>query len=61
MKRYIANIITSCRILFSIFMLFVLPFTLLYIELKYRAVLVCTLATFAAIQEGHYIRTGIEV
>lgn len=61
MKRYIANIITSCRILFSIFMLFVLPFTLLYIELKYSAVLVCTLATFAAIQEGHYIRTGIEV
>ena len=43
------------------FLLFVLPFTRLYIELKYSAVLVCTLATFAAIQEGHYIRTGIEV
>lgn len=29
-------------------------------ELKYSAPLVCTAATFAAIQEGHFIRTGRE-
>lgn len=29
-------------------------------ELKYSAPLVCTVATFAAIQEGHFIRTGRE-
>ena len=41
-------------------LLFVLPLTLPVIELKYSAPLVCTAATFAAIQEGHYIRTGKE-
>ena len=39
-------------------LLFVLPLTLPVIALKYSAPLVCTVATFAAIQEGHYIRTG---
>jgi CDP-diacylglycerol--glycerol-3-phosphate 3-phosphatidyltransferase len=39
-------------------LLFVLPLTLPVIELKYSALLVCTVATFAAIQEGHYIRKG---
>ena len=42
-------------------LLFVLPLTLPVIELKYSAPLVCTAATFAAIQEGHYIRTGKEI
>ena len=38
--------------------LFVLPLMLPVIELKSSAPLVCTVATFAAVQEGHYIRTG---
>ena len=37
-------------------MLFALPLTLSFIELKYSAAAVCAAATFAAIQEGHYIR-----
>ena len=39
-------------------LLFVLPFTLPLIELKYTALVICLIATFAAIQEGHYIRTN---
>lgn len=41
-------------------LLFILPLTLPIVELKYSAPLVCTAATFAAIQEGHFIRTGKE-
>jgi len=37
-----------------------LPLTLPVVELKYSAPLVCTVATFAAIQEGHFIRTERE-
>ena len=37
-------------------LLFVLPLTLPIIELKSSAPLVCAVATFAAIQEGHFIR-----
>lgn len=37
---------------------FLLPLTLSLIDLKYGTIVVCTAATFAAIQEGHYIRTG---
>lgn len=37
---------------------FLLPFTLSFINLKYSAIIVCAAATFVAIQEGHYIRTG---
>lgn len=37
---------------------FLLPLTQSFIELKYSAIVVCAAATFAAIQEGHYIRTG---
>lgn len=39
-------------------MMFVLPLTLFMIELKYSATVVCAVATFSAIQEGHYIRIG---
>ena len=39
-------------------LLFILPFTFSFIELKYSAVIVCIVATFAAVQEGHFIRTG---
>ncbi len=38
-------------------LLFVLPLTLSFIDLKYSATVVCIIATFAAIQEGHLIRT----
>ena len=37
---------------------FLLPYTLSFIDLKYSAIVVCAAATFAAIQEGHFIRTG---
>lgn len=40
-------------------LLFILPLTLPYIDLKYSIVLVCTVATFSAIQEGHFIRTTV--
>ena len=39
-------------------LLFVLPLTLTFIDLKYSGAVVCAAATFAAIQEGHLIRTG---
>ena len=38
-------------------LLFVLPLTVPVVALKYSAPVVCMAATFAAIQEGHYIRT----
>ena len=39
-------------------LLFVLPLTITFFDLKYSGALVSAVATFAAIQEGHYIRTG---
>ena len=39
-------------------LLFVLPLTLTFIDLRYGAVVVCLIATFAAVQEGHFIRTS---
>ena len=41
-------------------LLFLLPLTIPAVELKYSAIVVCAVATFAAIQEGHFIRTGRE-
>ena len=38
-------------------LLFILPLTLSFINLRYSAVIVCLVATFAAVQEGHFIRT----
>lgn len=38
-------------------LLFVFPLTLSIVELKYGAMVVCAVATFAAIQEGHFVRT----
>ncbi len=38
--------------------LFLLPFTLTFIDIKYSGIFICILATFAAIQEGHLISTG---
>ena len=38
-------------------LLFVLPLTISFIDLKYNAAVVGIIATFAAVQEGHFIRT----
>ena len=42
-------------------LLFLLPLTLHFIELKYSSVVVCSIATFSAIQEGYYIGTDREI
>ena len=39
-------------------LLFALPLIISFIDLKYSGAFVCAAATFAAIQEGHLIRTG---
>jgi CDP-diacylglycerol--glycerol-3-phosphate 3-phosphatidyltransferase len=41
-------------------MLFLLPLTVSFVELKYTAIVVCFIATLSAIQEGYYIRKGRE-
>ena len=38
-------------------LLFVLPLTISFIDMKYSAAVVGIIATFAAVQEGHFIRT----
>ena len=38
-------------------LLFALPFTLPFLDLKLSAAIVCAAASFAAVQEGHFIRT----
>ncbi|MGN0981342.1 MAG: CDP-alcohol phosphatidyltransferase family protein [Candidatus Limivicinus sp.] len=39
-------------------LLFLLPLSLGFIQISYTALSLCAVASFAAIQEGHYIRTG---
>ena len=39
-------------------LLFLLPLTLSFIDLSKSAAVVCVVAAFAAVQEGHLIRTG---
>ena len=41
-------------------LLFLIPLTIPAVPLKYSAIVVCAVATFAAIQEGHFIRTERE-
>ena len=41
-------------------LLFLLPLTLSFVELKYSSLVVCSIATFAAIQEGVYIAANCE-
>ena len=41
-------------------LLFLLALAIPVLPLKYSAIVVCSAATFAAIQEGHFIRTGRE-
>lgn len=38
-------------------MLFVLPLTIPFVDLQYSGYVVCVIATLAAVQEGHLIRT----
>ena len=38
-------------------LLFILPLTFPIVPLKYLAIPICAVATFSAVQEGHYIRT----
>ncbi len=38
-------------------LLFVFPMAISFIDLRYSATVVCIIATFAAVQEGHFIRT----
>ena len=41
-------------------LLFLMPLTIPAVPLKYSAIVVCAVATFAAIQESQFIRTGRE-
>ena len=42
-------------------LLFLLPLTISFVELKYIAIAVCSIATISAFQEGNYIRRGREI
>ena len=42
-------------------LLFLLPLSLVWVDLKYSAIVVCVVATISAIQEGYYITTGREI
>ena len=58
-KRFVAlhtamNKITGC-------LLFALPLTLPVLDPRISGTAVCAAATFAAVQEGHFIRTGRDV
>ena len=55
-KRFVAMHTVMNRV--TGVLLFALPLTLPVVALQYSAPLVCAAATFAAIQEGHDIRTG---
>ena len=39
-------------------LLFLLPLTLSFIQLKYSCIAICSMATFAAVQEGYYMATN---
>ena len=42
-------------------LLFLLPLSLGFLNISCTAVPLCALASFAAIQEGHFIRTGRDI
>lgn len=42
-------------------LLFLLPLTLFFIEVKYSAAAVCLIAAFSAVQEGYFIINELEV
>ena len=41
--------------------LFLLPLTISFVELKYTAIAVCSIATISAIQEGFYVITNSDI
>jgi len=55
-KRFIALHTTMNKV--TGVLLFILPLTLKIVPLNYSGIPMCSLATFAAVQEGHFIRTG---
>ena len=57
-KRFVAAHTVMNRVTGAL--LFVLPLTVPFVELRYTALAVCAIATFAAIQDGHLIRAGDE-
>lgn len=42
-------------------LLFILPIAMRFLDINYSVIPVCVVATFAALQEGYFIRTGREV
>ena len=55
-KRYVAVHTTMNKA--TGVLLFTLPLTLTIVPLNYSGIPICSVATFAAIQEGHFIRPG---
>ncbi|MBR3245625.1 MAG: CDP-alcohol phosphatidyltransferase family protein [Parasporobacterium sp.] len=55
-KRFVAVHTTMNKV--TGVLLFLLPLTLTIVPLKYSGIPICLIATFAAIQEGHFIRSG---
>ncbi len=55
-KRYVAVHTTMNKV--TGVLLFMLPLTLTVVPLIYTGIPICSVATFAAVQEGHFIRTG---
>ena len=55
-KRFVAAHTVMNKIAGAL--LFVFPLTLRVVDLKYSGAVVCAVAAFASLQEGHFIRTG---
>ena len=55
-KRFIAAHTTMNKV--TGVLLFIVPLTLSIVPLIYTGIPICSVATFAAVQEGHFIRKG---
>ena len=55
-KRFVAVHTTMNKV--TGVLLFILPLTLTIIPLEYSGIPICSMATFAAFQEGRFIRIG---
>ena len=55
-KRFVAVHTTMNKVTGAL--LFMLPLTLTILPFIYTGIPICSVATFAAVQEGHFIRTG---
>ena len=58
-KRFIAVHTTMNKV--TGVLLFIVPLTLSIVPLIYTGIPICSVATFAAVQEGHFIITGREI